>query len=138
MFSISMAYNVFSCKKNPNKYSNNQNSRFYHVNSAPMLRNDKIYPQKTDYSIGICSFFLEVWCILYATWQTLSSCPLSRRFRICMTKGGRGCFRLSGPPLFGLHPNRLFTFGLFMIELSQFGLPMMFGLSPFGLREVFK
>ena len=38
-----------------------------------------------------------------------------------------------GPPLFGLHPNGLFTFGLFMIGLSPFGLPMMFGLSPFGL-----
>ena len=33
-----------------------------------------------------------------------------------------------GPPLFGLYPN-----GLFMIGLSPFGLPMTFGLSPFGL-----
>ena len=38
-----------------------------------------------------------------------------------------------GPPLFGLHPNELFTFGLFMIGLAPFGLPMMFGLAPFGL-----
>ena len=38
-----------------------------------------------------------------------------------------------GPPLFGLYPNGLFTIGLFMIGLSSFGLPMMFGLSPFGL-----
>ena len=38
-----------------------------------------------------------------------------------------------GPPLFGLYPNGLFTIGLFMIGLSPFGLPMMFGLSLFGL-----
>ena len=38
-----------------------------------------------------------------------------------------------GPPLFGLYPNGLFTIGLFMIGLLPFGLPMMFGLSPFGL-----
>ena len=38
-----------------------------------------------------------------------------------------------GPQLFGLYPNGLFTFGLFVIGLSPFGLPMMFGLSPFGL-----
>ena len=40
---------------------------------------------------------------------------------------------LGGPPLFGLPPNGLFTFGLFMIGLSPFELPMMLGLSPFGL-----
>ena len=38
-----------------------------------------------------------------------------------------------GPPLFGLHPKGLFTFGLFMIGQAPFGLPIMFGLSPFGL-----
>ena len=38
-----------------------------------------------------------------------------------------------GPPLFGLYPNGLFTIGLFMIGLLPFGLPMMFGLSLFGL-----
>ena len=40
---------------------------------------------------------------------------------------------VDGPPLFGLYPNGLFTIGLFMIGLSPFGLPMMFGLLPFGL-----
>ena len=38
-----------------------------------------------------------------------------------------------GPPLFGLYPNGLYPNGLFMIGLSPFGLPMTFGLSPFGL-----
>ena len=40
---------------------------------------------------------------------------------------------LTGPPLFGLYPNGLYPNGLFMIGLSPFGLPMTFGLSPFGL-----
>ena len=38
-----------------------------------------------------------------------------------------------GQPLFGLYPNGLYPNGLFMIGLSPFGLPMTFGLSPFGL-----
>ena len=40
MLSISMAYNVISCKKNRKKHSKNQNHWFYNVNSAPELRND--------------------------------------------------------------------------------------------------
>ena len=38
-----------------------------------------------------------------------------------------------GPLVFGLYPNRLFTFGLYPFGLLPFGLPMTLGLSFFGL-----
>ena len=46
MLSISMAYNVISCKKNRKKHSKNQNRWFYNVNSAPELRSDQKPPKK--------------------------------------------------------------------------------------------
>ena len=71
--------------------------------------------------IGICQF-LYFWSFLqtcrYNCWK------YTMLFRYC---------DFMGPRLFGLYPNGQFTFGLFMIGLSTFGLPMMFGLSPFGL-----
>ena len=45
MLSISLAYNVISCKKNRKKHSKNQNRWFYNVNSAPELRNDQKSPK---------------------------------------------------------------------------------------------
>ena len=44
MLSISMAYNVISCKKNRKKHSKNQIRWFYYVNLAPDLRNDQKLP----------------------------------------------------------------------------------------------
>ena len=54
--------------------------------------------------------------------------PRFSKMTIC--KSDPYCY---GPPLFGLYPNGLYPNGLFMIGLSPFGLPMTFGLSPFGL-----
>ena len=91
MLSISMACNVISCKKNRKKHSKNQNRRFYNVNSAPELRNDQKTPKKRITQSRFTQFFVQVWYILDASRLILTS----RRFRICVAKGGRGCFRLS-------------------------------------------
>ena len=53
--------------------------------------------------------------------------------QLLISPGPDSITTIYGPPLFGLHPYWLFTFGLFMIDISPFGLPLTFGLSPFGL-----
>ena len=60
MLSISMAYNVISCKKVERNTQKNQNHWFYNVNSAPELRNDQKLPKKNDHSIAIYSFIFFV------------------------------------------------------------------------------
>ena len=63
MLSISMAYNVISCKKNQKKHSNNQNCWFYNVNLAPELRNDRKSPKKRITKSRFTHFFVYVWYI---------------------------------------------------------------------------
>ena len=63
----------------------------YNVNSAPELRNDQKLSKKRISQPQFTQFFVWVWYILDASRWILTS----RRFRICVAKGGRGCFRLS-------------------------------------------
>ena len=58
MLSISMAYNVISCRKNWKKHSKNQNRWFYHVNLAPELRNHQKWPKNFALNCDLLKFFV--------------------------------------------------------------------------------
>ena len=81
----------FHAKKSRKKHSKTQNRWFYNVNSAPEPRNDQKSPKKRITKSRFTQFFVYVWYILDASRWILTS----RRFRICVAKGGRGCLRPS-------------------------------------------
>ena len=58
MLSISMAFNVISCKKNRKKHSKTQNRWFYNVNSAPKPRNDQKSSKKRITKSRFTQFFV--------------------------------------------------------------------------------
>ena len=89
----------FQAKKSKEMLKN-QHRWFYYVNSAPYLRNDQKSPKKNrSLNCDLLIFFVKVWYILDASRWKLTS----RRFRICVAKGGRVFFRLSyGRPKFTL------------------------------------
>ena len=78
-------------QKNPKKHSKNQNRRIYYVNLARELRNKKKLAKKRITQSRFIHFFEYVWYIPNATCWIL----VSRRFRICMAKGGRESARPS-------------------------------------------
>ena len=58
MLSISMAFNVISCKKSWKKHSKTQNRWFYNVNSAPEPRNDQKSSKKRNTKSRFTQFFV--------------------------------------------------------------------------------
>ena len=77
-------------EKNPKKHWKSQSRRFYYINWAPELRHDQNSPKNGSLNRDLLNF-LYVWQILDVTWRIF----MSRRFRICMPKGGRGSLRPS-------------------------------------------
>ena len=80
MLSISMACNVVSCKKSEETLKRSKSLILQCKFSSRAQKWPKIAKKKT---------ITQVWYILGASWWIL----ISRRFRICMAKGGRGCKR---------------------------------------------
>ena len=85
--------------------------------------------QKTDHSIAIYSiFFLKVWYILDASRWILTS----RRFILCVAKGGRGGFRPSyGRPKFTLFKKKR------ILAIKKSPNPKIFGIEPHHAKLVY-
>ena len=76
MFSISVAYNVISCKKESKETLRNKKRWFYDINSASNLINYQKSPKKRITQSRFAQFFVEVWYILASTkWVKPSQFP---------------------------------------------------------------
>ena len=91
MLSISMAYNVISCNKigrNTQKIKIADFTMWIWLPSSEMTKNRQ---KNGSLDRDLLNSFLKVWYILDASRWILAS----RQFRLCVAKGGKGCFRLS-------------------------------------------
>ena len=85
ILSISMAYNVISCKKNRKKHSNNQNRWFYYIcKFGSRAQKWRKIAKKTDHSIAIYSIF----CIGMVYFGCLQVNPHIQAVQNMCSKGG--------------------------------------------------
>ena len=112
MLSIYMAYNVISCKQIQRNTQKNQNR-------SRAQKWPKIPKKNFALNRDLFNFLYLVWHILHDTWWILTS----RRFRICMAKGGRESARPSyGRPKLTLisRKKKLWPLGFLLHHLRQF------------------